>query len=222
MRKSLQIGVLMLGCFGVSSSVLADDPSDSSSTNPEMSSEQLTEGIQAFEAVYTVLQHPRCLNCHPTGDAPLQYDDSRPHSMNVTRASAEAGLQCATCHQTQNSEAYGIKGGPPGAPNWHLPEADMPLVFEGRSVVELCEQLKEPSQNGHKTLEQLYAHIAYDPLVLWGWEPGGERKTPPLEHAEFSQQFRTWIDTGAPCEVPSVLSPSPSLPSTESTHAVPQ
>jgi mono/diheme cytochrome c family protein len=211
----LQTLVLLLGCFGVSLSVSADEASVSSSTFSEVSTEQSAAGLQAFRDVYRVLMHPRCLNCHPSGDAPLQYDDSRPHAMNVTRASAEAGLQCATCHQTQNSEAYGVKGGPPGAPNWHLPEAEMPLVFEGRSVVELCKQLKDPSQNGHKTLEQLYAHVAYDPLVLWGWDPGGERNTPPLEHAEFIQQFRVWVDAGGPC-----VATTPS--STESMHTVPQ
>jgi len=217
MRKGLQVWVLLLLGLGVSFSVSADEASVSSSTNPEISSEQLMEGIQAFMGVYTVLQHPRCLNCHPTGDAPLQYDDSRPHAMNVTRASTEAGLQCATCHQTQNSEVYGVENGPPGAPNWHLPEAEMPLVFEGRSVADLCGQLKDPSQNGHKTLEQLYTHIAHDPLVLWGWEPGGERTTPPLEHTEFTRQFRVWIDAGAPC-----IASTPSSSSTESIHAVPQ
>lgn len=161
--------------------------------------EQNARGVDAFNTVYSVLQHPRCLNCHPSGDAPLQYEDSRPHSMNVTRSSTEAGLQCATCHQEKNSEAYGVQGGPPGAPNWHLPDADMPLIFEGRTASELCQQLKNPEQNGHKTLEQLYAHIAYDPLVLWGWEPGGTRSVPPVAHAKFVEQFRLWVDVQAPC-----------------------
>ena len=217
MRKGLQAwGLLLLG-LGVSFSVGADEASVSSSTIADISSEQSSEGTNAFMDVYRVLMHPRCLNCHPSGDAPLQYDDSRPHTMNVTRASAEAGLQCATCHQTQNSEVYGVEDGPPGAPNWHLPEAEMPLIFEGRSVEELCAQLKDPAQNGLKTLEQLYAHVAYDPLVLWGWEPGGSRSTPPLKHAEFTQQFRVWVDAGGPC-----IAPTPSSSSTESIHTVPQ
>ena len=163
--------------------------------------EQTAEGLHAFQDVYTVLQHPRCLNCHPSGDAPLQTDDSTPHAMNITRSSTEAGLQCAACHQTTNSEAYGVAAGPPGAPNWHLPEAEMPLIFEDRTVSELCVQLKDPAQNGHKTLDQLYLHVAHDPLVLWGWEPGGNRTTPPLEHDKFARQFKQWIDSGAPCPV---------------------
>src|SRR5262249_39436492 len=39
----------------------------------------------AFLDVYKVLTHPRCLNCHPSGDAPLQGDDSHPHLQNVQR-----------------------------------------------------------------------------------------------------------------------------------------
>jgi hypothetical protein len=27
-----------------------------------------------------VLQHPRCLNCHPVGERPTQGDDGHPHS----------------------------------------------------------------------------------------------------------------------------------------------
>ena len=59
------------------------------------------------------------------------------------------------------------------APNWHLPEKEMPLVFEDRTVAELCTATERPSKNGHKTLDHLYLHVAHDPLVLWGWEPVG-------------------------------------------------
>ncbi|MCB9543376.1 MAG: hypothetical protein H6703_13135 [Myxococcales bacterium] len=139
------------------------------------------------------------MNCHPTGDRPLQFDDSRPHRMNISRRSEKNGLACATCHQTQNSEALGIPGGPPGAPNWHLPPEDMPMVFQGKTPAALCAQLKDPAHNGGKTLEQLHHHVAEDPLVLWGWNPGGQRTLPPLPHKDFVAAFRTWIDAGAPC-----------------------
>ena len=184
------------------STAWAESPENTDSkANPMDSQVHNESALQAFETVYNVLQHPRCLNCHPSGDAPLQYDSSVPHAMNITRASVEAGLDCATCHQKQNSEAYGVAGGPPGAPNWHLPDKEMPLIFEGRSVSELCAQLLNPAENGQKTLEQLYAHVAHDPLVLWGWKPGGNRTVPPVDHATFARSFRTWIDAGTPCAV---------------------
>ena len=37
--------------------------------------------VHAFKKVYAVLQSPRCMNCHPSGDIPLQGDDSRLHAM---------------------------------------------------------------------------------------------------------------------------------------------
>src|SRR5437660_9920655 len=40
---------------------------------------------EAFREVYKVLMHPRCMNCHPVGDVPLQGDDSRLHIQNVKR-----------------------------------------------------------------------------------------------------------------------------------------
>lgn len=157
------------------------------------------EGKRAFVDVARVLQSPRCMNCHPAGDAPLQTDQSHPHAMNVSRTSTEAGLPCATCHRDRNSEALGIKGGPPGAPRWGLPPKDMPMVFEKVPLTALCEQLKDPARNGHKDLAALLEHVAADPLVLWGWNPGGKRTLPPLSHAAFVAAFETWLASGTAC-----------------------
>src|SRR6478609_7291853 len=41
--------------------------------------------VQAFMQVYAVLMSPRCMNCHPSGDRPLQGDDNHIHIMNVQR-----------------------------------------------------------------------------------------------------------------------------------------
>jgi hypothetical protein len=159
----------------------------------------LPAGLAGWQTVYDTLQHPRCMNCHPAEDRPLQTDKSLPHAMNITRQSPALGLECATCHGTQNSEAYGILGGPPGAPHWQLPDADMPLIFEGRSSRELCEQLKRPRDNGFKTLAAMRHHIAEDALVLWGWNPGGGRSTPPVPHDDFVAAFDAWLAAGAVC-----------------------
>jgi hypothetical protein len=156
-------------------------------------------GRKAFLDVAKVLQSPRCMNCHPVGDAPLQGDRNRPHAMNITRASVEAGLPCNTCHQEKNSEALGIKGGPPGAPRWSLPPKETPMVFQAKSPKELCEQLKDPTKNGKKDLAALLDHVDHDPLVLWGWAPGGKRTPPPLTHEAFVEAFKTWTASGAAC-----------------------
>lgn len=156
-------------------------------------------GKKAFVDVARVLQSPRCQNCHPDGDAPLQTDRGLRHAMNITRTSVESGLACGTCHQERNSEVMGIKGGPPGAPHWGLPPKETPMVFQGRSVGALCAQLKDPAQNGHRSLDALLEHVEHDPLVLWGWQPGGNRSRPPLSHEDFVSAFRAWVRSGGAC-----------------------
>jgi mono/diheme cytochrome c family protein len=152
---------------------------------------------QAFLEVYKVLMSPRCMNCHPSGDVPLQGDDSHLHTMNVQRGTDGKGMyamKCSNCHQPENTPGLNM---PPGNPQWHLPPANMKMVFQGRTPKQLAMQLKDPKQNGGKTLEQLYHHVAEDELVLWGWKPGDGRTLPPLSHDEFAKAFRTWIDNGA-------------------------
>lgn len=151
-----------------------------------------------WSTIYTVLQHPRCMNCHPAGDAPLQGDESLPHAQNVQRGPDGQGLfamRCATCHQTANTPGAHL---PPGAPNWHLPRSDMPLVFQGKSSSELCKQLRDPATNGGKSRAALLEHIE-DPLVLWGWDPGAGRTPVPVPHDEFASAVRSWVEGGCGC-----------------------
>lgn len=163
------------------------------------SSKSFERGVEAFARVARVLRSPRCQNCHPAGSAPLRGEDSALHAMNISRISVDSGLPCAACHQAKNSEAYGIDGGPPGAPEWHLPPAETPMVFEGRTDRALCQQLRDPAQTGGKDLSGLLKHVTDDPLVRWGWSPGGSRRPPPIAHREFVQAFSDWIDNDAPC-----------------------
>jgi hypothetical protein len=153
-------------------------------------------GRQAFAVVYRVLEFPRCRNCHPKGDAPLQFDDGRAHAMDISRRSENNGVTCATCHHDHNGTR---PGEPPGAPSWKLPPAATPMVFEGRSPAELCAQLKDPAQTGGRNLAALLDHVAHDPLVAWGWDPGPGRAPVPISRADTVRAMKTWIDAGAPC-----------------------
>jgi hypothetical protein len=152
-----------------------------------------------WNVVYAVLQHPRCLNCHPAGDAPLQGDAREPHAQNVQRGPDGHGLfamNCATCHQSENKPGPHL---PPGAPNWHMPHPDMPLVFEGLSSSELCRRLRDPAQNGGKTPAALLEHMRADPLVLWGWDPGEGRAPVPVPHSAFAAAAQAWVEGGCEC-----------------------
>jgi hypothetical protein len=154
-------------------------------------------GEQAFADVARVLLSPRCRNCHPAGDAPLQGDEHpAAHAMNVSRKSVAAGLPCHTCHRDTN---HPERGGPPGARGWALPPAAVPMVFEGRTPRQLCLQLLDPTQTRGRDLAALREHLASDPLVLWGWSPGPGRAPPPLGHAQVVKSFQAWIDAGTPC-----------------------
>ena len=71
-----------------------------------------------------VLQHPRCLNCHPVGERPTQGNDGHPHSPLVVRGPDDKGaigLRCTTCHQTANYEPSSV----PGHPLWHVAPKSM-------------------------------------------------------------------------------------------------
>ncbi len=160
--------------------------------------DKVAAGKRAFVEVAKVLQSPRCQNCHPPDDRPRQGDTGKAHAQNISRRTIEAGVPCSTCHQERNSEdTVGVAGGPPGAPHWGLPPANQ--VFMGRSVSALCAQLKDPAQTGNRTLAQLLEHVTNDPLVKWGWAPGGKRTLPPLTHAQFVAAFETWVASGGAC-----------------------
>src|ERR1700751_5415038 len=149
------------------------------STKPDSS-----DSLAAFLQVYKVLTSPRCQNCHPAGDAPLQGDDSHPHLQYVKRGKdghGAYGMRCDTCHQTTNLPGVHL---PPGNPKWSLPSLEHKMVLVGRSPAELCRQLKDPKQNGNSKLQQLYDHISADDLVGWGWNPGYGRSQPPLNRAD--------------------------------------
>ncbi len=161
-----------------------------------------SEGVVAFATVQAVLQHPRCQNCHPAGDAPLQGDDGHVHLQYVKRGPlgrGEVGQECSTCHGPANPPSnYGLHIPPGVSEGWRMPPPDAPLVFVGRAPRELCEQLKDPAQTGGKDLGGVRAHLD-TPLVTWGWDPGFGRAPVATPRAEFLAAFERWVAAGAPC-----------------------
>lgn len=152
------------------------------------------EGLAAFADIYAVVTHPRCMNCHPAGDVPLQTDDSVPHVMGITRFSPLQGEHCSTCHPAA-PVGDGLAPLPPADPVWSMPPAAM--AFQGRSAAALCAQLKDPSINGGRGLTALTQHIAEDHLLATSWHSG--RTPPPISHDELVQRFTTWAAAGGPC-----------------------
>jgi hypothetical protein len=152
----------------------------------------------AFEAIVPVLHHPRCMNCHSSGDYPRQGDDSHPHSMEVRRGPDGVGgtvVQCSSCHQDHNLDGLHT---PPGAPGWHLPPSSTPMIWEGLSDRQLCELFKNSDQNGGRDAIGIVEHMR-TPLVQWGWHPGQGRTPVPVPQRVFFAKIREWATKGAGC-----------------------
>ena len=164
-----------------------------------------TDGLEAWQRVYSVLTHPRCINCHTAGAYPQQGDERRPHRFNVVRGQAGTGVAaftCAACHQRVNADSTGV----PGAPGWHL----APLSMQWQDIRDrimssgaVCRAVTDRSKNHNLDGPGLLKHHAEDSLVLWAFQPGrsidAARSVPPLTHDEFVAATRTWVEAGVPC-----------------------
>jgi hypothetical protein len=73
------------------------------------------------------------------------------------------------------------------------------MAWQGRSLGQIYEQLKDPERNGGMTLAQLHEHMAEDSLVGWGWHPDAGRAPVPGTQAIFGELIAAWIDSGAQC-----------------------
>jgi hypothetical protein len=152
----------------------------------------------AFKSILPILHHPRCMNCHSSGDFPRQGDDSHRHSMDIRRGPDGTGantVKCSTCHQDHNLAGPHM---PPGAPGWHLPSPGEPMIWEDLTDRQLCEVILDPKQNGNRSLTQIVEHMQ-TPLVLWGWNPGEGRAPVPMSSKQFQMQVELWISNGAAC-----------------------
>lgn len=154
--------------------------------------------VALFTEMGKVIQHPRCLNCHPRGDSPTQRDGV-PHSPPVRRGAGigAPGLECTTCHGAANVDFVNGERSIPGNPAWMLAPASM--AWQGKSLGAICAQLKDPRRNGGKSLAELQHHNAEDGLVGWGWNPGKGRAPVPGTQKMFGDLTQAWIDAGAAC-----------------------
>ena len=152
--------------------------------------------VALFREAGKVLQHPRCLNCHPAGDRPSQTDLMRPHQPLVVRGEdglGAPGLGCPTCHHAANFDPARV----PGDPAWHL--APLEMTWQQRSLGQICEQIKDPARNGNRDMAVILDHMANDHLVGWAWSPGADRTPAPGTQAQFGVLMRAWAAAGGQC-----------------------
>lgn len=157
------------------------------------------ESSEAFNKMMDVLTHKRCVNCHPAGDTPRQGEDSHLHNFEIVRGEdghGLAGYTCNTCHTDQNNNYSGV----PGAPHWALAPASM--AWEGKSRIEIAEQMMDPSRNGGRSHHEIMEHLTEHELVMWAWDPGvdaegHEREKPPVSKEDYISAVKDWIESGA-------------------------
>ena len=163
-------------------------------------SDEGDRSVALFNEMAKVIEHPRCLNCHPADNTPRQGMEMRIHEPPVVRGDADfgaPGMRCNACHGSENVAFTSGEGSIPGHTPWML--APLEQAWIGRSAGEICAQLKDPERNGGRTLAEIQEHNANDGLVGWGWHPGEGREPVPGTQEIFGELTRAWIETGAAC-----------------------
>lgn len=192
--------IFLVACAAWSGMPFRASAQDGSAKQPVLPATR-EAGLVAWQQVYSVLTHPRCINCHTATNYPQQGDDRRRHLFNVVRGPRGKGvpaLSCATCHQDGNADSTGI----PGAHNWHLAPLSMKwqdLNDKILSSAEICRSLTD-NLDGPGLLK----HHQTEPLVRWAFDPGHRRdgtgrSLPPLTHDQFVAATQTWVAAGTPC-----------------------
>ena len=194
----LLAGAVAIVAVGMAVSAAQPDPAQTLKSVQAFASiaDEKERSLALFQEAGKVITHARCMNCHPAGDRPAQSDDRHPHMPLVVRGVdnfGAVGMRCTTCHGPANFDAASI----PGHPEWHV--APIEMAWVGKSLGEICQQIKDPARNGGKSMEELIHHMSEDSLVGWGWHPGVGREPAPGTQKEFGALIKAWADTGAVC-----------------------
>ena len=153
-----------------------------------------------FNEIGKLLTSPRCMNCHPAGEHPLQGNDHHAHMPPVWRGeNGHFATECSGCHTEHNMTLHEAASyqSIPGHPRWGL--APLSMAWEGKSIGEICRQLKDIERNGGRNVAMLQDHVAHDDLVGWAWNPGAGREPAPGSQEDAGKLMQAWVDSGAEC-----------------------
>jgi hypothetical protein len=152
--------------------------------------------LAAWDQVRSVLQNPRCLNCHQL-NSPLQGDDRRVHIPRIVRGPDNHGVGAMRCGNCHNDVGNNPTSETPGGLHWQL--APVSMLWQGLSSADLCRAVKDPKLNGNRDGEALIKHMEDEPLVLYGWHPGKGREPVPIPHEKVVEYMKIWVAGGMAC-----------------------
>ena len=200
MQTMRRAAVVLIGLVGIAALLVGTARPGGAQSPPPSSTATVAptpaQSADAFRRLATVLQHPRCANCHSGEGWPRQGDEGRRHDFRVVRGPDDKGApgaRCRGCHAGVNAASDAV----PGAHDWHV--APLSMTWDGLSSGQLCRRLLDRSANGNRDANALVRHMTDDPLVTWAWTPGKARAAPPVPRDEFLGLLATWVAGGAAC-----------------------
>ena len=201
------VAAVSLGAALMATSLVYAQVQNTGELRPLASFSGISDAAERSRALFTevakVVTNPRCMNCHPAGDYPTQGNDKHEHIPPILRGEAGVGIpgvSCSSCHTEKNFTLVGTGArykSIPGHPRWGM--APIEMAWQGKSIGQICAQLKDPAKNGGRTLALLQEHFAKDDLVAWGWAPGEGRDPAPGTQQQLGELVQAWIDSGAQC-----------------------
>ena len=163
-------------------------------------------GLAAWQRIYAVASHPRCVNCHaivPMWSGP-SYGRTRPHAMKIDAGESRIGAEsvpCKSCHVTSNRPDRVPHAPPRIGIDWQL--APVAFTWFDRDSPAICAQLRDPARNGGRDGPGLVAHVVADievrAFIAWSFEPGAGREPAPGSLREHLDDMRIWTAAGMPC-----------------------
>ncbi len=95
------------------------------------------------------------------------------------------GLHCFTCHHAENFDPANV----PGNLKWMLAPPEM--AWQGKTLGQICLQLKDRKRNGGRTMAQLEEHMATDDLVGWGGIPAAIARPCPAPRPSLARSVQS-------------------------------
>lgn len=168
-----------------------------------------TTGLEAWDRIFEVFTHPRCINCHVGADnAPLWRTelsrDDVAHGMAINADASRIGARtvlCSACHQLSAKPNTVPRAAPHTGMVWRL----APLGFQwvDKDSREICLQVRDPERNGGRDAQGLIEHILHDASVVgfiaWSYDPGPGRAPAPGSLQSHLEDMATWTAAGMPC-----------------------